>query len=69
MAAEATSLTDEKLRAEVAKLIEETRRLGVDAEKSRAETGQIKVSMFLAPFAAAAALMGATAAVVKVFFS
>ena len=41
-------LSDEKLRAEVAKLI--------------AETGQIGVSTFLAPFLAAAGLMGATAA-------
>lgn len=50
-----SNLTDEKLRAEVAKLI--------------AETGQIKVQTFLAPFLAAAGLIGATAAVVKIFFS
>ena len=41
-------LVDEKLRAEVAKLIAETRQIGV--------------STFLAPFLAAAGLMGATAA-------
>ena len=69
MAAESAQLTDEKLRAEVAKLIEETRKLGIDAEKSRAEARQITVNTFLAPAAAAAAIMGATAAIVKVFFS
>ncbi|WP_298937997.1 hypothetical protein [uncultured Ruegeria sp.] len=42
-------LTDEKLRAEVAKLI--------------AETKQIGVNTFLAPFLAAAALIGATTAI------
>ena len=41
-------LVDEKLRAEVAKLIAETRQIGV--------------STFLVPFLAAAGLMGATAA-------
>ena len=47
-------LVDEKLRAEVAKLI--------------AETGQIDVSTFLVPFLAAAGLMGATAALVILLF-
>ena len=47
-------LSDEKLRAEVAKLIAETRQIGV--------------STFLAPFLAAAGLMGATAALVKLLF-
>lgn len=47
-------LSDEKLRAEVAKLIAETRQIGVNT--------------FLAPFLAAAGLMGATAAIVKMFF-
>ena len=47
-------LADEKLRAEVARLIAETR--------------QISVSTFLVPFLAAAGLMGATATVVKLFF-
>ena len=47
-------LADEKLRAEVARPIAETRR--------------ISVGTFLTPFLAAAGLMGATAAVVKLFF-
>ncbi len=47
-------LEDEKLRAEVSKLI--------------AETGHIKMTTFLAPFLASAGMIGATAAVVKVFF-
>jgi len=48
------NLDDQKLRAEVSKLI--------------AETGQIKVQTLLAPFLAAAGVIGATAAVVKLFF-
>lgn len=47
-------LENEKLRSEISKL--------------NAETRQIGVSTFLAPFLAAAGLMGATAAVVKLFF-
>lgn len=54
-------LSDEKLRAEVTKLIAEV-------AKVTAETQQIKVTTFLAPFLAAAGLMGATAAIVKLFF-
>ena len=46
-------LVDEKLRAEVAKLIAETR--------------QISIGTFLVPFLAAAGLMGVTAVVVKLF--
>ena len=48
------NLNDEKLRAEISKMI--------------AETGQIKVQTLLAPFLAAAGVIGATAAVVKLFF-
>jgi len=47
-------LADEKLRAEVARLIAETR--------------QISVGAFLLPFLAVAGLMGATALAVKLFF-
>lgn len=46
-------LSDDKMRAEIAKLL--------------AETKQIGVSTFLAPFLAAAGLMGATAALFKLF--
>jgi len=48
------SLADDKMRAEIAKLF--------------AETKQINVNTFLAPTLAAAALMGATATIVKLFF-
>ena len=48
------ALADDKMRAEIAKLI--------------AETGQIRMNMLLAPTLAAATLMGATAALVKIFF-
>jgi hypothetical protein len=48
------SIQDDKMRAEIAKLL--------------AETKQINVNTFLAPALAAAAVMGATAAIVKLFF-
>ncbi len=47
-------LETEKLRAEITKLI--------------AETGQVKMSTLLAPFLAAAGVIGATAAIVKLMF-
>lgn len=48
------NLNDEKLRVEITKMI--------------AETGQVKMQTLLAPFLAAAGVIGATAAVVKLFF-
>ncbi|QBY01409.1 hypothetical protein E2K80_12315 [Rhodophyticola sp. CCM32] len=48
------TLADDKMRAEIAKLLAETRHIGVNT--------------FLAPALAAAALMGATAAIVKLIF-
>jgi len=48
------NLADDKMRAEIAKLLAETRQIGV--------------STFLAPFLAAVGLIGATAALVKLFF-
>ena len=55
-------LADEKLRAEISKLV-------VESAKISAEIGQVKIQTLLAPFLAAAAVMGATVAVVKVFLS
>ena len=54
MTQEEQALADGKMRAEIARLLAETRQIGVNT--------------FLAPTLAAAALMGATAAVVKLFF-
>ncbi|ART99378.1 hypothetical protein [Yoonia vestfoldensis] len=54
MADQNVNLSDEKLRAEITKMI--------------AETGQVKMQTLLAPFLAAAGVIGATAAVVKLFF-
>ena len=48
------ALADDKMRAEIAKLL--------------AETKQIGVNTFLSPFLAAAGLMAATAALVKLLF-
>ena len=47
------SLADDRMRAEIAKLL--------------AETKQIGINTFLAPFLAAAGVMGATAAIEKIF--
>ncbi len=54
MTQEEQSLADDKMRAEIAKMF--------------AETKQISVNTFLAPALAAAALMGGTAAIIKLFF-
>ena len=54
MTTQEQNLADDKMRAEIAKLL--------------AETKQIGVSTFLAPALAAAALMGGTAAVIKLFY-
>lgn len=48
------NLVDDKMRAEIGKML--------------AETKQINVTTFLAPALGAAAMMGGTAAVVKLFF-
>ena len=71
------ALADDKMRAEIAKLLAETTRINAEtSDKMRAElnkllmeTKQISVNTFLAPALAAAALMGATAALVKIFFA
>ncbi len=54
MTAQEQSLADDKMRVEIIKM--------------QAETKQINVNTFLAPAAVAAALMGATAAIVKILF-
>ena len=68
-------LQDEKLRAEVSKLIAEVSKVMADTDRARAEVtkmvaeaGHLKMSTVITPFLAAAGLMGATAAVVKIFF-
>ncbi len=58
----------DKLTAEVAKLIEETRKTAEDVRKSKFEARKLWIEGLLYPFIAAATVMGATAAVVKVFF-
>ena len=54
MTADEQRLADDKMRAEIAKLLAETR--------------QVTVNTFLAPALTAATLMGGTAALVKLFF-
>lgn len=49
------TLADDKMRAEIAKLL--------------AKTKQINLNTFLAPFLAAAGVMGATVALVKIFLA
>ena len=45
------------------------RQMNADTAKLVAEAGQFKMSTFLAPFIAGAALVGATAAFMRLFFS
>jgi hypothetical protein len=54
-------LEDEKLRAEISKLIAETSKLGNESK-------HLWIQSIVAPFVAAAAVIGATAAIVKIFF-
>ena len=72
MTQEEQALADDKMRAEIAKLLAESRQIDdkmrTEIAKLLAETRQIGVNTFLAPTLAAAALMGATAAIVKLFF-
>ena len=76
MTAHDQALADDKMRAEIARLLAETRRIDTEVdEKLRAEIAkllvenrQITVNTFLAPAIAAAGIMGATAALVKLFF-
>ena len=90
MTSQEQALADDKMRAEIAKLLSETRQIDdkmraenmkllaetrqtddkmrAEIAKLLAETRQVGVNTFLAPALAAAALMGATAAVVKLFF-
>lgn len=77
MTDEQQRLADDKMRAEIAKLFAEQRRLNSEVdEKMRAEiakllaeTRHVNVTTFLAPALAAAGLMAATAALVKLFFT
>ncbi|MEM7242464.1 MAG: hypothetical protein AAF429_09780 [Pseudomonadota bacterium] len=79
MSPQEQALADDKMRAEIARLFSEARRydtedrylddkLRAEVSKLVAEAGQIKMNTILAPALAAAGLMGATAAIVKIFF-
>ena len=69
MTAAEQALADDRMRAEIAKLIAETARINsAEIAKLIVETRQISLNMLLAPFLAAAGVMGATAAIVKLFF-
>ena len=57
-------MTDMEMQIREANL----RKVDTEIVKMLAETKQIGVTTFLAPFLAAAGLMAATAAVVKLFF-
>lgn len=56
------------LNATTAKLIAETSKLASENAKLLAESRQLRVNTFLAPFLAAAAVIGATAAFMRIFF-
>ena len=57
-----TAAEAKKLDAEIAELMATTAKLN-------AETKQISVNTYLSPFLAAAAVMGATAALIKLLFT
>ncbi|SDE83784.1 MULTISPECIES: hypothetical protein [Paracoccus] len=57
-----------KHEAEIANLNANTAKLQAEMSKLLAEGKQIKVSTFLAPFLAAAAVMGGGAALARLFF-
>lgn len=60
------SLADDKTRAEITKLQAEVAKLQDELPKLLAEARSVTVNTFLAPALAAAGLMGATAALVKI---
>ncbi|WP_254446791.1 hypothetical protein [Ruegeria sp. HKCCD8929] len=66
-----TSMTDAQQKEwdlKLRKIDAEIANLYALTTKTTSEVGQIKMNTFLAPFLAAAGLMGATAAIVKMFF-
>ena len=75
MTTEEQKLADDKVRAEIAHLNSLTAQAILNLEKIATERNKLKnedryffIRFILAPFLAAAALMGATAAIVKLFF-
>ncbi len=62
------NIIDDKMRADIALALEQAGLAIEQAAKTRADTGHVKIQTILAPFLAAAAVIGATAAVVKLFF-
>lgn len=66
------ALADDKMREEIVKLFAETRqaddRMRAEIARLLAKPHQIGVSTFLVPALTAAAVVGGTAAVVKLFF-
>ena len=54
---------------ESAQLLAHIRQMNADTEKLIAEARQFRMSTFLAPFIAGAGVVGATAALVRIFFS
>lgn len=62
------ALADEKMRAEIARLVADTAKLAAETRKLVAETGQFKMSTVLAPALAGAAVVAAVGAIVKLLF-
>ena len=57
-----------RLIAETQKLVAEAGKLQREAIKMQLESGKIKIETLLYPLVAGASLVGATAAIVKIFF-
>ena len=68
MTMEEQRLADDRMRAEIAKLTAEVEKIRVDVQKAAIDMRYVWMQTIVAPFTAAAVVMGATAALVKLFF-
>ena len=62
------ALADDKMRAEIARLVADTSKLAAETSKLVAETSQFKMTTVLAPALAGAAVVAAVGAIVKLLF-
>ena len=62
------ALADDKMRAEIARLVADTSKLAAETSKLVAETSQFKMTAVLAPALAGAAVVAAVGAIVKLLF-
>ena len=61
-------MTHEKMRTEIEKMIVEMQKMNAETQKINAETRKLDKEVLFYPFVVAIGLVGASAAVVKLFF-